>query len=212
MLEPPDFYSDLSIAQLVKLARKGDEMAYTVLYFRFWKTLKKMCMIYGVRCDDHDDLITKTCTKVFRKINEIEPEKFAGYITMAMRNDIKNYFAKIDREREIFVPEYPQAEDSDNELHSILERFGISPDQAINITGEMILEIILKVLNRMDMDKKDEKYRDVLMLDIEGYSYQEISELLDINPKTVGPRLYRARRMFIKYFKMDFPGWYDELF
>ncbi len=49
--------------------------------------------------------------------------------------------------------------------------------------------------------------REVLLLHVEGFSGDEISEMLNIRPKTVWTRLYRARQMLLKRLSEDGMKW-----
>ena len=208
MQESAELYEDLSIVELVKLARKGCEMASNELYKRFWRKLKKMCIVYYIPEHDHDDLMDEVYINVFARIDKIKPERFAGYITTAMRNRIINYIAERDRKNKIFTPEGGIINPNDDDPVSMLDVIGEDPPQGREIDSRMIKKLIDAVLAGV---KK--KYSDIiLVILIEGHSYKEAAEILGINPKNVGPRLFRARMKFIAYLKKKYPGWYDEFF
>ena len=208
MRESAQLYEDLDIIELVKVARKGCDMAYAELYRRFFGKLKKMCITYYIPEHDHDDLMCEVYEKVFARIDKIEPERFAGYITTAMRNTIINYICKKIRDGEVFTPEGDIIVNPDDENTSILDVIGEDPPQTGEIDDKLIKKLIFAVLARI---KK--KYSDIIMvIRVEGHSYKEAAEILDINPKNVGPRLFKARMAFIKYLKKHYPGWYNELF
>jgi RNA polymerase sigma factor (sigma-70 family) len=44
------------------------------------------------------------------------------------------------------------------------------------------------------LDEIDQDFAEPLKLNLKGYSYKEIAEILDINPNTVGTRIHRAKR------------------
>ncbi len=207
MLEPPN-YDDLSVPELVILAQEGDEMAFTCLHFKFFGMLKEKCRKFGIPECDHNDLMQKAYIKVFAKIETIQPERFAGYIKTAMLNIIKNYIKDKIRDEGIFGPFYLLGQDDDDNQKSIEDLIGEAPKQAIDITCKEARKMIAFI-----MEKMPPKYRNVLVLiDWEGYSYKEAADILNMNPKSVGPLLFRARLKFIKLSKKYFPGWYDELF
>jgi RNA polymerase sigma-70 factor (ECF subfamily) len=70
------------------------------------------------------------------------------------------------------------------------------PDRVPNAEGQMDVQQMLKVLS--------EEHREVMVLrEIEGLSYEEIADVLDVPRGTVESRLHRARQhlkeRFAKY-------------
>ncbi len=201
-------FEDFDVVDLVLKAVNGDEMAYSMLYKKFFGYMRSKCVKFGVRKDDHEDLIQDTFMKVFAKIKTITPDRFAGYDKMAILNTIKNYITKKIREEKIFIPEYNVPSSDDDETpRSILEIVGENPSQRKDATArelELLFQAVLK--------KMTPKLSNILVVvDFNGYSYKEAAQMLTINEKNVGPQLHRARKQFKKLFKKLFPGCYDEL-
>ena len=87
--------------------------------------------------------------------------------------------------------------------HEVRKRLGLAmqtPSLDTFSTGRETLELAGR-LQRMSsaevkqaLDELPERFRSVVVLDVEGFSYREIAEMLEIPIGTVMSRLHRARR------------------
>ena len=189
-----------------KLLKDDTEAAFVELYKRFWAKLKKMCFVYYIPESEHEALMSDVYIKVFSKIDSIHPERFADYITASMRNRIINYISMHNSMHNIRPEIIPLDSDSDETKH-ILDTVGENPTQIDEIDNKLIKKLICLVLEGLKKRERDI----ILLILVEGHSYKETAEILDINPISVGPRLFMARMKFISYFKRHYKGWYNEL-
>lgn len=134
-----------------------------------------------------EDLVQDTLLKAFRSWDKFQPGTSArAWLLAIMRNTFINLYRRekrepisLDLDKLDLQPSTSEVEDSDPE--------GAFFDQIVD-------ERILRALDSLPLD-----FREVLVLsDVEGLPYAEISQALDIPAGTVKSRLFRARKLMQK--------------
>lgn len=137
--------------------------------------------------DDAKDLVQDTYLKAFRFINSFERGTNAkAWLFRILKNSFINEFrkkskqpAKVDYNE---VEQYYNSEDAGEQITS---------DLRVETVQHMIGDEISGALNGIPVD-----FRTVIILsDLEGFTYEEMSKILDIPIGTVRSRLHRARNM-----------------
>jgi RNA polymerase sigma-70 factor (ECF subfamily) len=138
--------------------------------------------------EDAEDLIQETFYKAFNQANQLRDlEKCKQWMYRIMINIWKNWKGK--GSREVFVEQQEHwegffSESADGKLQTAQK----NPEEDLII--EELRRDVESALNRLSP-----KYRLAIMLsDIEGFSYKEISEIMECPQGTVMSRLSRARR------------------
>ncbi|MGK7370745.1 MAG: sigma-70 family RNA polymerase sigma factor [Candidatus Halalkalibacterium sp. M3_1C_030] len=140
--------------------------------------------------NDAKDLVQETIVKAYRFFHTYEKgTKAKSWLFRILNNSYINIYRK-ESARPGFV-DY-------NEVSSFLEMIR---DQRIETTD--LEELIYRNLLNDDICKAledlNEKYRSVVILcDLEGFTYEEISNMLDLPIGTVRSRLHRARLLLKK--------------
>ncbi|MCE7994516.1 MAG: sigma-70 family RNA polymerase sigma factor [Roseivirga sp.] len=137
--------------------------------------------------DDAKDLVQDTYLKAFRFINSFERGTNAkAWLFRILKNSFINEFrkkskqpAKVDYNE---VESYYNSDDAGE---------NITTDLRVETVQHMIGDEITGALNALPVD-----FRTVIILsDLEGFTYEEMSKILDIPIGTVRSRLHRARNM-----------------
>lgn len=132
-----------------------------------------------------EDIVHETFLKIIEKIDDIDDiscSKTKSFFVTIVRNKSKDVLRKIKREENIPLEdiEYSLEDDTPIPVDEIISQDGYR--KLVEYIGQL-----------------DEKYRAVLELKyIQGYSDKEIADILDITPKNVNVRTFRARKMIIK--------------
>jgi len=130
-----------------------------------------------------DDLAQETFIKAYRHMDSIkEPGKARSWLYSIARNTAMDFFRK-NRERTISL---------DN---SVLEYHARTT--AVDYNRQVAAAEISDELERCMQQLDAEDRLIVKLLYYEGFSYQEISKLLKINPNTLKSRLHRARKILL---------------
>lgn len=163
--------SDLD--EIIKKCKEGNSKAQTELYRLFASKMFGVCMRYAKDSADAEDLVQEGFIRVFTKISQFESKgSFEGWVRRVMVNTALEKFRKNNNL-------YP-VEDM-----KVFESTEMSDDTISNISANDLMNIIQELPPR---------YRMVFNLfAIEGYSHQEIGEMMNISEGTSKSNLSRAR-------------------
>lgn len=161
------------LEEIIYKCRKGNSGAQTALYRLFSAKMYGVCLRYAKDSTDAEDILQEGFLRVFTKIEQYEFKgSFEGWMRKIMVNTALEKFRKQDRL-------YPVEE------MKIYESAEIVEETISSITAGDLMRIIQELPPR---------YRMVFNLfAIEGYSHQEIGEMMSISEGTSKSNLSRAR-------------------
>jgi len=167
--------------ELIRLSQAGNGEAFGQLVERY-KT-KVFSLAYGLTRDrvEADDLAQEIFIKAYFVLPKFKfRSEFGTWLYRVAINHIRDYLRR-SKHRRHDVP---------------LEKIPEIRMAANNHTPEEEREDMKRrLLVRKALDRLPEKYRVILMLrDIQGLPYEEISRILRLSPGTVDSRLFRARK------------------
>jgi len=139
--------------------------------------------------DEAKDLLQDTCMKAFRFINSFERGTNAkAWLFRILKNCFINDYRK--KSKNPGMVDYQEVEAYYNSDGSEVET-QLTPDLRSETVKGMLGDEITNALNSIDVD-----FRTVIILcDLEGFKYDEMSKILDIPIGTVRSRLHRARNI-----------------
>lgn len=139
---------------------------------------------------DAEDLVQEAYLRAFRSLHQFkEGTNLRAWIFRIMTNAYINEYRKRSRR-----PTNTSLDDiEDFYLYGHLIDSGVQP------SGDRPEDVVLDRLTADDvisaLDELSDEFRQVVLLaDVEGFTYREIADILDIPVGTVMSRLYRARR------------------
>ncbi len=178
-MEPSDW-------ELVQRTRRGDQDAYRVLVERYQRKIAALALGMVRNRDDALDIAQDTFTKAFQNLDKFKGD--AAFYTWLYRIAVN---LCVDHRRR----EAKQAEvalDTDERREGALPPpDGPRPDQPFERTRDT--EIARRVQDAM-RELTPEHRAVILLREVEGLSYAEISQVLDCPKGTVMSRLHYARR------------------
>ncbi|MCP4439076.1 MAG: sigma-70 family RNA polymerase sigma factor [Aureispira sp.] len=137
--------------------------------------------------DDANDLVQETYLKAFRFIGKyIKGTNAKAWLFKILKNAFINQYRKKSK-RPTKVDYEDIVSYHDNEEGSFVDFMDLRQE----IFQGMIGDEVTNAVNALPID-----FRTVLLLcDVEGFTYEEISKIIDIPIGTVRSRLHRARNM-----------------
>ena len=175
---------------LVLDLRSGIESAYETLILRFESPLYNIVSRLMDDPGDAADVVQEVFLKVFRNIGSFRHDSsLKTWIYRIAVNEARNHRRWFSRHRrhEVGLEADARGEPTERAPNAWLPDPGRSPFELAldRETQELIEEALLKV---------NPKFRVALVLrEIEGLSYEEIAEVLDISLGTVKSRILRGR-------------------
>ena len=137
--------------------------------------------------DDAHDLVQDTYLKAFRFFSSYERGSNAkAWLFRILKNSFINVYRKVSKE-----PNKVDYEEAESYLNTGKSSYVDSIDMREKIFRGLIGDEVARALNSLPVD-----FRIVIILcDIEEFTYEEISKIIDIPIGTVRSRLHRARKM-----------------
>ena len=126
--------------------------------------------------EDARDIVQTAFEKLWRNRESVESEKSKSYLFTVAYNQMIDHIRKAKRV----------------ELKEEFQEDGRSQQQ--QQSGRM-KKILMDALNRLNETQKSL----VMLKDYEGYSYEEIGQIMDLNPSQVKVYLHRARLTLRNY-------------
>ena len=169
---------------LINTVLNGDLQAFEVVVRRYGDRMYRFILKYIADRATAEDLTQETFISAFQTLDRFNFQaKFSTWLFGIALNKIRNYYNRSPEARYEFV--------SVERLHNFK-----SPDRS----PQQVLEeknIILAVQRRIEQLPAD--MREILILAaLEGFSYEEIAQILHIPVGTVKSKLFRARELIRK--------------
>lgn len=139
--------------------------------------------------EDAEDLVQETYFKAYKYYDKFqEGTNFRAWLFKILKNTFINSYRKKQS-----IP--PQSDFADIE-ESFESRLSDQGTRGVKSPEQELLEGVLDEDVQRAMDGLPVDYRmAVVLADLEGFSYKEIAEILDVPVGTVMSRLYRGRKL-----------------
>ncbi|GAB4340238.1 MAG: sigma-70 family RNA polymerase sigma factor [Calditrichia bacterium] len=169
--------------QLIARFQQGDVQAFDVLVRRYKDQLLNFVYRFVGNRNDAEDVVQETFLRVFKNKHYYkEIAKFSTWVYTIAGNLAKTELRRRKRHRIFSVSNFVN-EERDYDIPDT----EIGPDRQVD--GTIKEDIIQKAI-----EKLPPKFKEVIVLrDIQGFAYEEISQILDIPLGTVKSRVNRGR-------------------
>ena len=173
-------YSD---EQLMSLFQGGDENAYIELVNRYKDKLVNFIFNYLGDLESSEDVVQETMIKLYQKKHYYkEIAKFSTWLYTIAKNLANTELRKRKQRKTTLLSQFSK-DDKTYELPSN------DPEPGQEIQTDIVNKIIKDAV-----DQLSEKFKIVIVLrDIQGLSYEDISEIINVPIGTVKSRINRAR-------------------
>ena len=178
--------------QLVQRAQSGEEAAFEELIRRHQQRV--FGLVSGIlrRREDVEDVVQQVFLKVFVSLKRFDQRAaFSTWLYKISVNECWDYLRK--KKVRPLVYEADLSEEQVSRLDGV-----VSADQPASSSDRAEARDLLE---RM-MEKLPEQDRELLVLkEVEGFSVQELAEILNLNVNTVKVRLFRARARLMDVYR-----------
>lgn len=183
--------------KLVRRAQAGDVAAYEELLRTHQRRV--FAVVAGIlrRREDIEDVAQQVFVKAYFSLRRFDLRSaFGTWLYKITVNECRDYLRKKRVRRLVY--EADLSEEQIRQLESVVDRPGGAqrPPEDAGRRAER-RDLIERLLSELDE-------RDRLMLvmkEIEGFSVEEVGELLDLNVNTVKVRLFRARGKLVEIYR-----------
>lgn len=173
-------------AVLVESARSGDMNAFSRLVTQYQDRVLNTCWRISGRLEDAEDLAQETFLKAMEAIGNFRRQScfYTWLFRIAVNVSISH------RRRKGRMPRLSlHRDDGSGEWPDPPADSSRAPDPSARLTGQEVQALVQEGLESLDDD-----HRAVIVLrDMEGFDYRQISEILQVPEGTVRSRLHRGR-------------------
>jgi RNA polymerase sigma-70 factor (ECF subfamily) len=168
---------------LIALVREGDNKALESLFRKYYHSLCRFASFFSRRDDLADEIVSDVFIKLWERKDSLLIENLRAYLFKSTRHTTINYVKQ----------ETINWEDLSEEL----------PEESYDPASELIYKELEHKLNRL-IDVLPEKRKAIFQLSrFEGFTYNEISEILSISEKTVENQMGKAIKQLRELHKIQ---------
>ena len=184
---------DIDDYDLIMLAKKGNQNAFSLLIRRYHQQLFNMLYALSGDWDDADDLAQETVLKAHRALAGFEGRaQFYTWIYRIGVNCWKDWCKTPRAQKEV--------RDVSEEGQSLLDR-----QVSSEVSDALVEREEFQAMLEHALAKLNEEYRAAVVLrEIDGLGYDEIADILDCSVGTVKSRLFRGRNQLKKLWDMRY--------
>ncbi|MDF3000612.1 MAG: sigma-70 family polymerase sigma factor [Bacillota bacterium] len=177
--------SDLNEKQLIQKAKMGDEKSFESLILGCQSKAYNLAIRYLKNEEDAMDALQESFIKIFRHLNSFkEDSRFDTWVYRIVVNTCNDILRKNSSRKttdSIF-----RTEDDKETVLEIPDSSG-APEEVYDKKEKS--EHIMSCMDKLSQDQREI----IILRDIQGFSYDEISEILKCSVGTVKSRINRSR-------------------
>ncbi len=181
-------------AVLVKRAQAGDKRAFEMLVTKYQRRILRLLGRILHNQSDVEDVAQDTFLKAYRALPKFRNESaFYTWLYRIAVNTARNHISS--KHNQVFVSD--QIESQDGETFSLLDNLTDGETPETHMHNREIIEAL-----QIALDELPEQLRQAIVLrELEGLSYEEISTAMDCPVGTVRSRIFRAREAIAEQLK-----------
>lgn len=187
IMTPQDDALALNDAEIVKRVQEGDKEAYNILVLRYQHKVCDIAFKYVNNYVDANDVAQEAFIRAFRAIDNFRGESsFYTWLYRIVTNAAKSFLEQNQRLRHSIDIDDPEF-DVQQDVHGLLTSHD-SPDTLIE--SEELQKVISQAMSELPEDLR----RAIVLREVEGMSYEDISVIMNTPLGTVRSRIFRARQ------------------
>lgn len=196
-------YDLMEDEEIVECARQGDELALEYLINKYKHFVRAKARTYFLIGADREDIIQEGMIGLYKSIRDFKGDKltsFKAFAELCITRQIITAIKTATRQKHMPLNSYISLdkpmyeEESERTLLDVLGTHKVTDPETLVIHHEEYTDIEAKIGEMLS-----ELEREVLMLYLDGRSYQEIANDLDRHVKSIDNALQRVKRKLEKY-------------
>ena len=173
--------------QLIQKSKDGDIKSFELLIENYQKTVYNMAYQYLGNPEDALDASQEALIKIFKSLKSFKGK--SSFSTWIYRICVNVYIDELRKRKKTYLDTISSTiTTEDGELEIPIVDKGPLPDELLE--KKEIRHEVLKAIDNLTPDYKSV----VILRDINGFSYEEISKVLGCSLGTVKSRINRARK------------------
>nr|WP_281419762.1 RNA polymerase sporulation sigma factor SigH [Evansella tamaricis] len=199
-------YDGMEDESLVEYVREGDSFALEYLINKYKNFVRAKARSYFLIGADHEDIVQEGMIGLYKAIRDYKGDKlssFKAFAELCITRQIITAIKTATRQKHIPLNSYVSLdkpiydEESDRTLLDVIVGSKVSNPEELLINQEEFDDIEIKMGEILS-----ELERKVLMLYLDGRSYQEISADLKRHVKSIDNALQRVKRKLERYVEL----------
>jgi len=173
---------------LVERTKRGARDTFDALVEKYYKKIYNLAYRFVGDTEEANDLAQEIFAAAYQNLKKFRGDaKFSTWLFQIATNRGKNRFKYLKR-RGYFVNKglTDNGDERETQQRSVPD---VSTNPETMLASKQIQKIVQDAINELDPDHKEI----VILRDIEGFSYEEIAQLLNLPEGTTKSRLHRAR-------------------
>ncbi len=184
IVEAPEDVDD----QLVKECVRGSRRAFDQLAEKYYKRIYNLAYRFVNDPEEANDLAQEIFTAAYQNIKRFRGDaKFSTWLFQIASNRGKNRFKYLKRRGLLGSRSTGEGDDEREQLDSSIPDTRGNPEELL--ASAQMQKLVQEAIDGLDPDHKEI----VVLRDIEGFSYEEIAQMLNLPEGTTKSRLHRAR-------------------
>jgi len=178
--------------EVIERCKAGDEKAFDEIVLRSQKKVFNIAYRMLGNLEEAKDLAQEVFISVFESVKDLKEEtKFDAWLTQITLNHCRNRWKYLKRRQ------YFNSDSLDDPIETEdgrLPRAVVDPSDNPEILYEK--KSIQQFIQRGLLKLKEDQRELLVLRDLQGFSYEEMAELLSLPDGTIKSRLHRARMDF----------------
>lgn len=180
---------------IIQRVQAGDVNAFELLVREYEKNVYNLALRMVKNPDDASDMTQEAFIKAYNSLSSFRGDsKFSVWLYRIVSNVCLDYLRSVSRHPAVSLSvENDEGEETELDI----------PDDSRS-PEELLERKLTRESVRRGLEALPEDYRQILLLrEIQGLSYDEISEILSLELGTVKSRIFRARKKLCEFLLRD---------
>lgn len=199
-------YKDLDETEVINAAKAGDELAMEFLLEKYQGLMGHICEKYFLRDGERDDLMQEAMIGFVQAVHDYKPEsgkQFKNFAFLCVKRELDSCIKRSNRKKHMILNEAVPISCTSNDDDEITENEALLIERdktGTVVTPESVMlaqescnettDLLVGILSKLE-------YK-VLIMRLMGYSYNEITLLLQLENKSVDNAMQRIRKKLSK--------------